>query len=112
MSQITILAGPDSVATQIEQVVDRRMRAQESLGLKNAFESPHTPLLSPRPLVRLLRPVIGVPVRNVKRIRTQIPMGNPVTAQFGGDDFPGLVSMTPDQAPEKPLGSPAISSAL
>ena len=37
-------------------------------------------------------------------------MGNPITAQFVGDDFPGLGSTTAYQSAEKPLGSPRISS--
>ena len=39
-------------------------------------------------------------------------MGNPITAQFVGDDFPGLGSTTAYQSAEKPLGSPRNPSTL
>ena len=65
MSQIPVVAGSDQMTTQIEQVVYWRMHSQEALGLDSGFESPHTPCSTPRRLLRLLHPVIGVPVRNV-----------------------------------------------
>ena len=39
-------------------------------------------------------------------------MGYPVTSQFVCHDFPRLVSMTPNQAAEKPPGGPRISALL
>ena len=65
VSQIPIVAGSYPMTPQIEQVLYRRLYPQETLGLDNAFESPHTPLSKPRCLVRLLRPVVGIPLRHV-----------------------------------------------
>ena len=39
-------------------------------------------------------------------------MGNPITAQLVGDDFPGLGSMTPDQPTEKSLRGPGVPPVL
>ena len=39
-------------------------------------------------------------------------MGNPVTAQLVGNDFPRLISMTQYQSAEKPLGSPRFPPVL
>ena len=39
-------------------------------------------------------------------------MGNAVTSQFVGNDFPRLVSTTPCQPVEKPLGGPRIPPVL
>ena len=39
-------------------------------------------------------------------------MGNPITAQFVGDDFPGLGYTTAYQSTEKPLGSTRIPATL
>ena len=88
------------------------MYTQEALRLGSAFESPHAPLSKSRCFVRLLRPVVRVSVRNVMRVRNQFPMGDPITAQFVGYDFPGLGSMTSYQSAEKPLGGPRIPSTL
>ena len=39
-------------------------------------------------------------------------MGNPATTQFVRHDFPGLVSMTPYQPAEKPLGGLRVPPVL
>ena len=39
-------------------------------------------------------------------------MGNPITAQLVGDDFPGLGSTTPDQPTEKPLRGLGVPPVL
>ena len=88
------------------------MYSREALRLDNAFESPHAPFSKPRGFVRLLCTVVGVAVGDVKRIRNQFSMGNPVTAQLVGNDFPRLISMTQYQSAEKPLGSPRFPPVL
>ena len=48
VSQVPIVAGSYPMTPPIEQVVYRRLCPQETRGLDNAFESPHTPLSLPR----------------------------------------------------------------
>ncbi len=89
------MAGSDQITTQIEQVVYRRMDIQEPLGLGSGLESPNTLLSRPRRLVRLLHPVVGVPVRHVKWIRSQCPVGYPIPAQLevASSDAASLAAM-------------------
>jgi hypothetical protein len=63
---------PNQVPTQIEQVTDSSVCTQESLSLLYRFKLTHTSLPYPGRLVRLLGPVILVPLGTVDRLWNQL----------------------------------------
>jgi hypothetical protein len=62
--------------------------------------------------MRLLSPIIRVPIVVMGNIWHQLTMCNRIAPQFISKDFPGLSAMRLEQAPEEPLGRSAIPSGL
>ena len=69
------------------------MGTQESLSLPDRFELPHPSFPYPGCFVRLLGPIILILLRTVDRLWYKLPMSNAITAQFIGNDLPGLASV-------------------
>ena len=62
--------------------------------------------------MRLLSPIIRVPVAVMDNIWHQLTMCNRIAPQFISNDLPGLFAMRLEQAPEERLGRGAIPSGV
>lgn len=70
----------DQVPTEIEQILNRSMSTDKSLGLPHRLESPHPSLSDAGRFMRLLGPIILMLFGTVDHVRDQFAMGNTVTA--------------------------------
>ena len=75
--------------------MDSDTRRYESLILPDRLELAHPSLPDTGIFVRLLYPIVGVLRCIVKGLRDQLSMGDAITPQLVGDDFPGLSSIAP-----------------
>jgi hypothetical protein len=62
--------------------------------------------------MRLLCPIILILLRTVDRVRNQLTMCDSITAQFIGNDLPGLAAIVSYNAPEESLCSITIALGL
>ena len=84
---------PDQVSTEIEQITDRCMSTQESLGLPHRLELPHPSLSDPGHLMRLLCSIVLIPLSTVDRLGDQLPMRYTIAPQFLRNYLPGIPAM-------------------
>ena len=86
---------PDQVPTQIEQVADSRMRAEESLSLSDRLELTHSPFPYPGRLMRLLSPIILILLGIVNRLWNKLSMSYSIAKQLVSYDLSGFAAMVP-----------------
>jgi len=70
------------------------MRRHETLGLPCRFELAHSSLPDPGCLMRLLYPIVGVPISDMDCFRDYLTMGDRITSELIRHDLPGLSAMT------------------
>ena len=80
--------------SQIEEVLDSSMSTQKSLSLLGRLKFPHPSLPDPGCLMRLLCPIVGVPISDMDCFRDYLTMGDWITSQLIRHDLPGLSAMT------------------
>ena len=79
--------------TEIEQITDGSVSAQEPLRLFYRFESSHTPLPYPGSFVRLLSPIVGVLISDMNRLWYYFPMSYRIASQLVRADIPILAAI-------------------
>ena len=102
----------NQVPAKVEQVVNSRMNAQETLSLPRRFKPSHTPFSNSCWLMRKLCPVIGILRCIVHRVGDQFSMCNAVASQLIRDDLSGLAAIFSEQPFEEPLGCCTVTSHL
>ena len=65
---------------------DGTIRREEALGVSWRFEPLHAPFPLAGGLVRVLRPIVEIPVLAVFYPREDLSLGGPVALQFIGDE--------------------------
>jgi len=110
--KVSVMLGLNEMSPKIKLIVNGGMCAQESLCLVRSFELPHPAFSHPGRLMRLLRPIVRVPLCIVGYIRHQFSVCHSVASQLVRHDCSGLATMIPHKPLEKELSRRAISSSL
>ena len=74
----------------------------KTLGVPSGFEPSHSPLPFTRRLMRVLRPVVQIPMLPMSNAGHHDPFRRPVAAQFVGDDDARFASSGPQQLAKEP----------
>ena len=88
------------------------MSRDESLHLEHRFESPHPPLRYPSSLMRLLGPIVSIPIRYMDYLRHHLTMCDGIAAKFVRDNLPRFATSAPQYALKESLRSGTISLGL
>ncbi len=102
----------DKMPVKVEENTNSGMHSKKSLSLPARFESPHLSLPGPDCLMRLLCPIIGIPICGMIGLRDKLSMGNRIAAYLIRDNLPGFATIAPQQALEESLRSRTISLGL
>jgi hypothetical protein len=100
------------VAAHSEQISDRIMECEKSLGVPGRFESAHLPFPLTRRLMRDFGSIVGVRFYTVSHIAEDAPYGSGVASQFVGNDAQWFSTLTAQQSSKESLCSALIPMRL
>jgi hypothetical protein len=95
-----------------EVLGDRTIGGKEPLSVAGGLEPLHASLPLTRRLMRILRPIIEIPVLAMFHTRKNLALSRSVALQFVGDDYPRHVRQPFEQLAEELLRSPLIPPTL
>src|SRR5215510_13291416 len=95
-----------------EVLGDGTRGCEEPLGVARKLEPLHMPLPLAGGLVRILRPIVQVPVLPMFHTREDLPLGSSIALKFIGDDHAWYVEQVLEQLAEELLSRPLIPAAL
>jgi len=103
---------PQQMAAHPEEILHHAVDRREALQVRGWFKA--TPLAFPlaRRLMRDLRPIVRILVRDVDDRRHRHPARRRVTAEFVGDQPARDAALALQQFPEEPRGGASIPSRL
>ena len=85
-SKLSVMTRLQQVSSDAEEVLDKSMNGQESLGLTRRFEPSHLPFTLPRRLVRDLGSIVLVLVGAVDDGWHDLAVSGAVASQLVGDE--------------------------
>src|ERR1700684_993844 len=85
---------------------------EKALSMSRGLEAPHPSFAFTRRLMRVLRPVIQIPMLPMSNTGHNDPLRGGVAAQLIGNDHTRFCSRTPQQFAKKPHGSKTVPLRL
>ena len=79
-SESAVISSGEQVTSRSEMRTDDSVHLDKALGVPSEFEPSHSPLPFTRRLMRVLRPVVQVPVLSVRNTGHHDSFGRPVAA--------------------------------
>ena len=98
--------------TRSKVLGDRAVCGEKPLRVSGGLEPLHTPLPLTGRLMRVLRPVIEIPMLAMFHAREDLALGGPIALEFIRDDDPRSVLTAFEELAEEPLGGPFVPSPL
>ena len=111
-SKLSVMTRLQQVSSDAEEVLDKSMNGQESLGLTRRFEPSHLPFTLPRRLVRDLGPIVLVLVGAVDDGWHDLAVSGAVASQLVGDEPPGWPALPLQQLTKEAFSGSPIASRL
>ena len=111
-SKLSVMTRLQQVSSDAEEVLDKFMNGQESLGLTRRFEPSHLPFTLPRRLVRDLGSIVLVLVGAVDDGWHDLAVSGAVASQLVGDEPPGWPALPLQQLTKEAFRGSPIASRL
>ena len=111
-SKLSVMTRLQRVSSDAEEVLDKSMNGQESLGLTRRFEPSHLPFTLPRRLVRDLGSIVLVLVGAVDDGWHDLAVSGAVASQLVGDEPPGWPALPLQQLTKEAFSGSPIASRL
>ena len=111
-SKLSVMTRLQQVSSDAEEVLDKSMNGQESLGLTRRFEPSHLPFTLPRRLVRDLGSIVLVLVGAVDDGWHDLAVSGAVASQLVGDEPPGWPALPLQQLTKEAFSGSPIASRL
>ena len=111
-SQHTVMRRPQQMPAHPEEILHHAVDRGKALQVRGRFKATHLAFPLARRLVRDLRPIVRVLVRDVDDRRHRHPARRRVAAQLVGDEPARDAALALQQCPEGPRGGAPIPSRL